>query len=951
MKYLIFNRRVMKSMLRGMFMFSLVTIVMLGLWRIEYTQSLLTGGASPENSTLATHDWEAPSVPGQIGWTTEIPPVSDFETGTDLDDYVTCDDYWHFDGVANTWGESTDNLSGLSHYIRNVYRAADPVSAFSLIHSSNPTDQYAAQASGVLAAEAVYEVEIAAEDNAGNTSAFTPRCRLTVDDTAPVSAASYAGTTPTNNTTIDIDYSATDNVAMVDTVSLYYRYEPLGGGGFGAWTMFSTDDVADALAVAGSFVVDTSTLSNDGVYEFYTIGIDLAGNVEAAPGSADTSVTVDSTLPPAPAPVVTNSPSKSVNEEVSNGGFEADLSDWTSNGDVAAVTSTVYASPHSGSKMARIGESVDLGNSIEVNILSQDIPKGVRSIGFYYNFFTKENPGIDDPGMMVFVNDKQVQQIWATDIIDPANTCSDAYCTGWQYMNVYVGDVEDATLSIAFYSGNMDLLGAKQSWLYLDDVSTSDIVVNSSALFSLDSVQDSGTTIKNYYKIGSDGANTQGDSFSIDSQPTDGIISYWSQDLAGNKSPVQTLSVIYDDLAPASITDLDDSSVADLGSGEYSLSFTAPSDNIFPAVSEYELRYAVGNFDASVDWNALQKADSKGPVDLIAAVDGLGRPLSESRAPRMAGKTETILAENLLEGQQYYFAVKSKDAANNWSAMSTVGGVNIGSTPIVDISDSPIVINEFLPDPVGTEGAAMPDGEWVELYNNSDTAIDLSGWVLYDSNDSHALPINTSNSDNNLDTSDAGETIVPAFGYLTVYRNGDSDFSLNQDVAGDSVRLYDAYISTGILIDSHDYTGPVPEGKSIAREYEGVGMFIDPEPTPGRKNAVNINELDPSVKLYKVNDTHARISIFDGQAYDSADYSVLYTRDTAASAIKEALESSVAPIDGSRVDINDIYFGTCSSGGVTCVDHLDISDVSVGVELLKADGTSKTVETEIEGAW
>jgi len=142
-----------------------------------------------------------------------------------------------------------------------------------------------------------------------------------------------------------------------------------------------------------------------------------------------------------------------------------------------------------------------------------------------------------------------------------------------------------------------------------------------------------------------------------------------------------------------------------------------------------------------------------------------------------------------------------------------------------------IVLNEFLPNPTGDDNAPMLGGEWVELYNNSASDVDVNGWYLYDSIDTHALPINSSRTS-------TGNTIVPAGGFLVVYRNGDSDFSLNQNVDGDTVRLYNGSISSGTLIDSHTYTGPVAENKSIARIPDGTGPWVDPVPTPGSSNCL-----------------------------------------------------------------------------------------------------------------
>jgi len=58
-----------------------------------------------------------------------------------------------------------------------------------------------------------------------------------------------------------------------------------------------------------------------------------------------------------------------------------------------------------------------------------------------------------------------------------------------------------------------------------------------------------------------------------------------------------------------------------------------------------------------------------------------------------------------------------------------------------------VVLNEFMANPVGADDASMTNGEWVELYNNSSIDIDVGGWVLYDNDDSHPLPITDFNTD------------------------------------------------------------------------------------------------------------------------------------------------------------------------------------------------------------
>lgn len=145
-----------------------------------------------------------------------------------------------------------------------------------------------------------------------------------------------------------------------------------------------------------------------------------------------------------------------------------------------------------------------------------------------------------------------------------------------------------------------------------------------------------------------------------------------------------------------------------------------------------------------------------------------------------------------------------------------------------------VVLNEFIPNPTGLDNASKPGGEWVELYNNSNMSFDLNGWYIYDSTDDGEIPINADHT--------IGGTVIPAHDFLVVYRDGDSDFILNNDA--DSVRLFTGRISEGgILIDSYSYSSGKPEGFSFARIPDGVGAWVDPVPTPGRPNVLSGDEV------------------------------------------------------------------------------------------------------------
>ncbi|MDP3043595.1 MAG: hypothetical protein Q8N21_04280 [bacterium] len=107
---------------------------------------------------------------------------------------------------------------------------------------------------------------------------------FTVDNTDPTSQTGSL-TEYQTTATFNIAYTASDTLSGVDYVELYYNKNGVGFVKYG--TTFTTSPIS----------FDSSTTGGDGSYEFYTIAVDNAGNIEEAPVSADASTIVDTILP------------------------------------------------------------------------------------------------------------------------------------------------------------------------------------------------------------------------------------------------------------------------------------------------------------------------------------------------------------------------------------------------------------------------------------------------------------------------------------------------------------------------------------------------------------------------------------------------------------------------------------------------------------------------------
>ena len=186
------------------------------------------------------------------------------------------------------------------------------------------------------------------------------------------------------------------------------------------------------------------------------------------------------------------------------------------------------------------------------------------------------------------------------------------------------------------------------------------------------------------------------------------------------------------------------------------------------------------------------------------------------------------------DGDGYTLEKINPDGTNeksNWAVSLVVNGTpgyqnSIYGTGEIDYSQ--IEVTEFLPDPEGYDDAPMPGGEWIELYNPTNIAMDLK-WMFFKDLFGHFLYI--------TDTTVSSTTIISPKSYLVVYNNGKSGF-LNKEGA----EILSFYDKSGNLIENVSFIDPV-EGNSYAF-VEDIG-WQHTKPTPGEEN-INYSSVKDS---------------------------------------------------------------------------------------------------------
>ena len=437
------------------------------------------------------------------------------------------------------------------------------------------------------------------------------------------------------------------------------------------------------------------------------------------------------------------------------------------------------------------------------------------------------------------------------------------------------------------------------------------------------------------------------------SQVEDGeyIIKLEARDQAGNKDPnlapvpadpenpndsVDWITVVVDNTAPQAPLLISPGSGVKIRADKLYLDWSDVADPHGPVKYEYRLY--------------LESPDSN-PAAPIRYQKDYYEPISRHPASGFATGTPE---------DDYWWRVRACDSLNNCSSWTPAWHFVVDNSLPDSSADgteppaSSIVLNEILPDPLGGDTAAKPDGEWVELYNKSSSLVSLAGWKLSDA-DSHFVTIIGSR------TNTGGTDIAP-HGFLVIYV-GPTALTLNN--SGDTVNLYD---DSSNLIDSHTYPD-TPVGKSIARIPDGGDTWYDPIPTPGGPNRLEINVFcpvvdglnggeafgcnlvpsltptptsipAPEIKFYfEAGQKAVGFKASNISQFNQLKYEISYQSGKGPQGIMGTVE-----IDGeNEINRDNFILGTCSTGG-TCVYHTGVKAVRLEVKLKGAGGEKMIVK-------
>ena len=268
----------------------------------------------------------------------------------------------------------------------------------------------------------------------------------------------------------------------------------------------------------------------------------------------------------------------------------------------------------------------------------------------------------------------------------------------------------------------------------------------------------------------------------------------------------------------------------------------------------------------------------------------------------------------LVTGNTYYYVVTAVDNTELESEYSTeVSAVPPDLIP----PDGAIVISEIMYDPGGIE----PDEEWIEIYNRSDSTVDLSSCTFSDGEGSYIFPQKTYlNPDSYLvlgySQNSANGSVDLVYGEITgeslSLANTDDEVII-KNKQGDIVDIV-AYTSDWGAANgtgSDNFTLQRKDMDASSQERTNWGQSLDQGGTPGAPNNTDtippVIEHTPISKAYAGQPIHIHAKVTDNQPWYTGNVKLYYRRTGGTTSYTEVQMTGTL----------DEYSGTIPSEDVT----------------------------------
>jgi len=209
------------------------------------------------------------------------------------------------------------------------------------------------------------------------------------------------------------------------------------------------------------------------------------------------------------------------------------------------------------------------------------------------------------------------------------------------------------------------------------------------------------------------------------------------------------------------------------------------------------------------------------------------------------------------------------DSLADWveSNQLTPGASNGNATVPETVVCEDICVNEVLPNPIGNDTQDWPNGEWIEIYNNGSTPVNLSGWGM--ALDSGDYTSNLLDFAKNFDSNNEEDWILDPDEYLLLGLDVSDYFGLRNNADELTIRR-----PNGSVAHTAEWFS-APSGISlVAPSQVTLNQFWvrPPYMTPGWENPTQLQDSVNGTSDLKINEVLAYPDSSNGNEYPNGEW-------------------------------------------------------------------------------